>query len=343
MKKEDARSLKPEAQEALRRRAVSAVRLGKKVSETAKLFGVSRQAVYNWLKQANRAGVRGLKSRKRGAPPRRRLAPLQAAQVVRTILERQPEQVKLPFSLWTREAVQRLIAAKHGVRVSVWTVGRYLQAWGFTPQKPVRRAYEQDPKAVKRWLEEEYPSIRALAKRQRAEIYWGDEMGLRSDHQAGRSYGRQGCTPVIIATGKRFGCSMISAITNRGKLRFLVFVGRFTAPRFVDFLRRLARDVRRCVFLIVDRHPVHKAASVKRWLTEHQDHLKLFYLPTYSPRLNPDEYLNNDVKSNSFSKRRPDDRQEMVSLVRGYLHKRQRQPGIVRSYFQAPPVLYAAF
>src|SRR3989441_202816 len=159
------------------------------------------------------------------------------------------------------QAVQQLLARRFGVHVSVWTVGRYLRAWGLTPQKPVRRAYEQNPAAVRRWLKKEYPAIRAQAKREKAEIHWGDEMGLRSDHQAGRSYGRRGQTPVVPGTGQRFRCNLISAITNRGRLAFMVFHQRFTAPVFLNFLRRLLRLIPGKVFLILDRHPVHKSGA----------------------------------------------------------------------------------
>jgi len=270
------------------------------------------------------------------------LAPHQAAVTVRLIESRCPDQLRLPFALWTRQAVQQLLARRFGLQVSVWTVGRYLRDWGFTPQKPVRRAYEQNPTVVRKWLEREYPAIRQQAKRESAEIRWGDEMGLRSDHQAGRSYGRRGQTPVIPGTGQRFGCSMISAITNRGRLAFMVFRQRFTARVFLLFLRRLIRQAGRKVFLIVDRHPVHKAARVSRWLANHQAEIRLFWLPAYSPELNPDELLNQDVKTNAVGRQRPADAQELVGNVRCYLWSAQRRPVSVQRYFQESHVQYAA-
>ena len=236
----------------------------------------------------------------------------------------------------------QLIERRFGIRLSIWTVGRYLARWGFTPQKPVRRAFEKNPEQVRRWLEEEYPRIRKQAKRENAEIYWGDEMGLRSDHAAGRSYGRRGQTPVIPGTGKRFGCSMISAITNRGRLNFMVFKRRFRADVFVEFLRRLVRQSKRKVFLIVDGHPVHRSGSVKTWRGKNIHHIRLFFLPSYSPELNPDELLNQDVKSNAVGRRRALNQQEMVTNVRSYLHSRQRQPHIVKQYFQEKHFRYAA-
>ena len=193
MKTQDARRLSPEAQEDLRRRVVQAVvKQGMRQVDAVRTFGVSRTSIYNWVNSHVEGGAAALRSKPRGRPHRSRLAGHQAATTVRIITDRCPDQKKLPFALWTREAVQQLLADRFDVHVSVWTVGRYLAQWGLTPQKPLRRAYEQNPVAVKRWLNETYPAIVKQAKREKAEIHWGDEMGLRSDHQAGRSYGRRG-------------------------------------------------------------------------------------------------------------------------------------------------------
>lgn len=342
MNASDARTLPPAAQEDLRRKAVQAVRDGKSQGEAARLFGVARPTVNKWCQQHASGGAKALAARQRGRRPGKTLPATQAARMRRKIIDRCPDQLRLPFALWTREAVQQLIARECGVELSVWTVGRYLRDWGFTPQKPARRALERDPLAVRRWLRTEYPAIVTLAKRENAEIFWEDEMGLRSDHVAGRSYAPIGCTPIIVISGRRFGCNMISAITNRGKLYFMVFRGRFTAKVFLKFLQRLVRQVGRLLFLIVDGHPVHRAAAVRSWLDGNADRIRLFFLPAYSPELNPDEYLNQDVKSNSVGRQRPRNADEMIANVRGYLRGTQRNPSIVASYFHPEPVRYAA-
>lgn len=338
----DTRCLSPVAQTALRQRVIRAVAGGMSQAQAARVFRVSRRSVNGWHRRWRRGGVRALGSRPRGRPQVLSLKPYQAATTVRLITERCPDQLALPFALWTREAVRDLIARRFGVRLSIWTVGRYLRRWGFTPQKPVRRAYERDPEAVRRWLQKQYPAIRALAQRERATLFWGDETGMRSDHQAGRSWGRRGRTPVVPGTGKRFRCNMLSAITNRGALAFMVFDRRFTAAVFVGFLRRLIRHTRRKVFLIVDEHPVPGAASVERWVAQHHRHLRLFFLPGYSPELNPDELLNQDVKTNAVGRQRPRDKRELLRNVRHYLWSTQRQPSKVRNYFLHPHVRYAA-
>ncbi len=345
MVKKDSRALSPEAQAHLRRQAVEAVAAGRTQREVAAVLGVTHQAVSRWVVAYRREGEAVFEAGKRGRPrgAGRRLKPWQMAQVAKAIRDKTPDQLKLPFYLWTREAVIGRIERRFGIRISKSTAGRYLKRWGFTPQKPLRRAFEKDEAAVARWLDEAYPAMRKRAKTEGARIYWGDEMGLRSDHHAGRSFSPKGQTPVIRATGKRFGCNMISAITNRGHLSFRVFEGRFTAAVFIDFLRRLVRQSKgQKVFLIVDGHPVHHARKVKRWAAKHPHDIELFFLPSYSPELNPDEVLNQDVKTNALGKQRPRSLDQLMTFVRSYLHRRQKQPLIVQRYFRESHVRYAA-
>ena len=342
MQRLETRRLSPSAQDALRQRVMQAVRTGMSQTRAARTFGVSRRSVNGWHRRWRAHGARALRSRPRGRPSAIQLAPHQAATVVRLITARCPDQLQLAFVLWTREAVRDLIALRCEIHLSVWTVGRYLQRWGFTPQKPLRRAYEQDPVAVRRWLRREYPAIRARARREQATLFWGDETGMRSDHQAGRSYGRRGKTPVIPGTGKRFRCNLLSAITNRGRLAFMVFEGSFVSAVFIGFLRRLRRHAGRKVFLIVDEHPVHVAKIVERWVARHRRQVRLFFLPGYSPELNPDELLNQDVKTNAVGRKRPRHKTELIGNVRRFMWSTQRRPAKVRSYFRHPNVRYAA-
>jgi transposase len=342
MKTIDTRRLSPQAQEQVRLKVVAVVWEGMPKRKASRLFGVSRTSIDSWLAKVEDGGLRALKSKPRGRPRHSRLPGWQAANVVRLIESGCPDQLRLPFALWTREAVRQLLRNRFGLEVSVWTVGRYLGHWGLTPQKPLRRAYEQNPEAVKRWLRETYPAIRRRAKREKAEIHWGDEMGLRSDDQRGRSYGRRGQTPVIFGTGRRFGCNMISTVTNRGRLAFMVFDERFTAPVCLRFLKRLIRHSRRTIFLIWDRHPVHRSGVVQQWLHRNRRRIRMFFLPGYSPELNPDEYLNNDAKSNGVGRERPADQLEMMEGLRSYLRQTQRRPQVVRNYFNHEEVAYAA-
>jgi transposase len=342
MKLKDARHLSSSAQEALRYRVVNAIEQGMGKSEAARVFSVSRTSVHHWTKAVNQQGSRALKAKKRGRRPSSRLAPHEAATTVRLITQKCPDQLGLPFALWTREGVRQFIEQRYGVSVSVWTVGRYLKRWGLTPQKPLRRAYEQDPKAVKQWLEVDYPAIVKLAKQEGAQIHWGDEMGLRADDQTGRSYSRRGQTPVVPGTGQRFRCNVISTLTNQGTLYFKLFTQNFKGDVMLDFLRRLIRQIPQKVFLIVDKHPVHLSAKVNRWLEKHADRIRMFLLPSYSPELNEDELLNHDVKANAVGRKRAKTKSEMMENIRRHLRRRQRQPEVVRRFFHEKHVAYAA-
>jgi transposase len=258
------------------------------------------------------------------------------------ITEKTPDQLKLAFALWTRRAVCELMESEFGLRMPVRTCGEYLRRWGFTPQKPARRAYEQNPKEVRRWMEETYPGIAAQAKAQEAEIHWGDETGVRSDCQHGRCYAPKGQTPVIRLTARRFSVNMISTVTNQGKVRWMIYRDTLTSQVFIRFLERLIQDAGRKVLLIVDNLKVHHSRPVKEWLREHKDQIEVFYLPSYSPERNPDEYLNGDLKASLGNKRPPRDRQQLETNLKSHMHRLSKSPNHVGSYFQNQYVRYAA-
>lgn len=220
--------------------------------------------------------------------------------------------------------------------------GARLRRWGFTPQKPLRRAYEQNPAAVRRGLKKQYPAIRVLAQRERATIFGGDETEMRSDHQAGGSWGRRGQTPVSSGTGQRFRCNMLLEITNRGKPVFMVFKGRFTAAVCATFLHRLIRHAQEKVFVIVGAHPVHKAGDVAAWVVRHRRQIRLFFLPGYSPELKPNEYLNHDVKTNAVERTHPRHPGELLANVQRFMWSAQWRLEKVGRYCRHPHVRYAA-
>jgi transposase len=340
----DARSLPQGAQEELRRRAVALVGEGRSQVEVARVLAVSANAVGNWVRAHRRGGDQALAARRRGRRGgHTKLTDAQQQKIAKLIVGHNPDQLKLPGFLWTRALVRDLIAREFGIELGEDTVGRYLRAWGFSPQKPMRRAYEQSDEAVRAWLEERYPEIEKRARRERAEILWADESGLRSDHSAGRTWAPVGQTPVTKGTGKRFKANMIAAISNTGTLRFRVFDERFSGPLFLDFLKRLVRDNKgRKVVLIIDGHPAHRARMVRDWVAEHPELIELHFLPGYSPELNPAECLNQDVKTNALGKRRPLDVTQLKADVRGFLGSCQRRPAKVARYFLERHVTYAA-
>jgi transposase len=332
------------AQEELRRRAVALVGEGHSQGEVARLLDVSRQSVNEWVAVHRAGGDRALAARKRGRRQGEKtvLAPWQQAQVAKAIREKNPDQLRLPGFLWTRALVCELIDRRFGVRVTEKTAGRYLRVWGFSPQKPARRALEQHPELVARWLKERYPEIELRAHREKALVLWLDEMGLRSDHTAGRSWSPVGQTPIVPGTGQRFGANVISAISNKGHLQFSVFKQRFTTPVCIDFLGRLIRQADgQKLILILDGHPVHRAKKVRAWVDAHADQIELQFLPGYSPELNPTELLNQDAKTNAVGRRRPRSQDELIGDTRSYLRSTQRRPRLVARYFDGEHVSYA--
>lgn len=343
MTKRDARFLSPEAQAELRLRVVNAVNAGMKQAQAARTFGVARWSVVHWIKAQRSDGTQALAPKRRGrrAGEAGKLSPSQAERIRKLVVGKMPEQLKLPFYLWTRAAVQRLIKSEYGVRLSLSAVGGYLKRWGLSVQRPVKRAYERNEEAIAQWLAEVYPRIAARAKQEKALIYWGDETGLRSDDVRGRGYAPVGQPSVVRVPGKRFGCNVISALTNKGEMSFMVFEGRFQADTFIGFCERLIKQSRRKVFLIVDGHPAHRAKAVTVWLGDHAERIELFFLPGYAPDLNPDELLNGDIKR-AVCQVRPRDRETMKAATRKWLHRRQKQPATLAKFFNEPHLRYAA-
>jgi len=295
--KNDAKSLSAREQEAKRGLAIKLYAEGFTQAKVGELMGVSRETVSRWFRKHRRGGAAALKSKRRGKVlgSGRHLRAEDERHIQQMIIDKRPDQLKMSFALWTRQAVAELIYQELGIEMPIRTVGEYLKRWGMTPQKPLKQAYEQNPKAVQQWLDEAYPQIKAQAKLQNAEIYWGDETGLRSDSQHGRGYAPRGKTPVIALSAKRSSINMISAITNQGKVRFQLYEGTMDANRFIRFLKGLAKDAKRKVYLILDNLRVHHAKVVKKWLAQNTEKIEVFYLPSYSPELNPDEYLNCDL------------------------------------------------
>jgi transposase len=340
----DFRKLTPATQAELRGIAVAMVRAGKTRIEAAATVGVNRRFVGQWVKAAAQSGEAALAGGRRGRRPGEQKA-LSAGQEegLRYLIARGcPDQYGLSFALWTRQAVRALIARESGVWLSLSVVGDYLRGWGFTAQRPVRRATERQDGAVRAWLESTYPAIAQRARAQRGEIHWADETGLSSRANYGRSFAPRGHTPVVRRPGKRFSQSMISSLTNQGKLRFMIYEGALKAPIFLDFLRRLIREAARKLFVIVDNLPVHRAHRVTAWVHDHADRIELCYLPSYAPEHNPDEFLNNDLKQAMARRRAPRNKASLKSGLTSYMRSLQRCPAKVRTFFQAPSVRYAA-
>jgi len=344
MEKIDLRTATKEVKEDIRRRAIRMIRQGHKQSEISRMLGVNKNSVTTWYSNYRKHGTKGLKEKARGhkTGEGRLLTPLQEKEVQNMITDKMPDQLKLPYGLWTRQAIRDLIKREYGIRIAIRTMGDYLHRWGFTPQKPKKRAYEQNPKAVQRWLKEEYPVISKSAKKEKAEIHWGDETGVRNDCQYGRSYAPKGKTPVKDKMAKRISLNMISTITNQGKVRFMTYKGTMDSSVFIDFLKRLIKGAKRKIYLILDNLRVHHSKPVKEWVEKNEDKIALFFLPSYSPERNPDEYLNCDLKYGLAQKVAPKDEKQLKRNVQSHMKLLQKNPDRVASYFKHECISYAA-
>ena len=309
-------------------------------AEIGEIVGIHADTIGRWLKLDKERLGYDKPGRKPGSG--RQLDAEQEQRIKVVLSDKIPDQLKMPYALWTRESVRELIRNRYGMELPIRTVGDYLKRWGMTPQKPQKRAYEQRIPQVQAWLEQEYPEIQARAKREDAEIHWGDETGLRNDCQHERGYAPKGKTPVIHLNAKRESNNMISAITHQGKVRFRFFEGTMNADVLIDFLMRLVKDAQRKVFLILDNLRVHHAKPVKEWLEEHAHMIEVFYLPAYSPELNPDEYLNCDLKAGVHSGMPARSKAQLEQKASKHMRMLQRKPSRVRKYFRHEKIRYAA-
>jgi len=344
MEKIDARKLSTEAQQQLRNQAIRLRKAGRKYKEIADITGVNRSTISVWYNAFLRNGRAAITIKKRGRPKGscRTLTPEQEKELKKAMKDKCPDQLKLPFALWTRNAVQQLIKQLWAIDMPIRTVGEYLNRWGFTPQKPLKRAYKQNPKAVRSWLDNEYPVIAERAKKENGEIHWGDETGLCNDSYHGRSYAPRGETPAIKLHPRCERVNLISSVTNQGLVRFMVYKNKMNSQTMIKFMQRLIKGSSKKIFLIVDNLKVHHSYIVKDWLEEHKDEIEIFFLPSYSPELNPDEYLNCDLKDGVHSGVPARTKKELKGKAISHLRKLQKMPGRVRKYFKHPKIAYAA-
>jgi len=341
MKKADGRKLDHKTREAIRIRAVQQVESGESPEIIIKALGFHRSRIYDWIAKYRNGGLEALRAKKITGRPTT-LNGKQIQKLYAIIVDKNPLQLKFEFALWTRDIIREVIKDQFDLKLSAVSVGRLLKKMGFSPQKPLRRAYQQDKDRVEKWLNEEYPVIYKQARSEKAAIFFADESGIRSDFHSGTTWALKGKTPVLRTTGARFSINMISAISAKGHMRFMITSGRMNSELFIEFLKRLIHNAAHPVFLIVDGHPTHKSTKVKKYVVSTQGKLKLFYLPPYSPELNPDEFVWNYVKNHHMGKKEikgPDDfKQKLLSCLKSL----QRCTNKIMGFFHAPNVKYAS-
>ena len=342
--KTNARRVGKEAQYEIRKTIIRMLKNGKKGKEIAKDLGVSEGHVSNIKKAYEKDGIAGIKIGRRGRQKgaKRILNSSEEKEIQRIIVDKTPDQLKFKECMWTRNNIRQLIKEKYGKDIKLSTLGYYLARWGFSVQRPVKRAYEQDQKKIDKWLNEEFPGINERAEAENAEIFFGDETNIQNTDNYMRGYAPKGQTPVVKTEAKKFKVNMLSAISKRGKLRFVLYKDNMTSEKLIDFMRRLIQCSNKKVFLILDNLRVHHSKKVTEWLEKHKDKIELFYLPPYAPEYNPDELVNSDVKRSVGSKKSPESIDELEHNVRSHLKKMQLDPSKVASFFRADFTSYAA-
>ncbi len=337
---QDARKLTHVMLTEFRKRAVQCVQNGESPEVVARAIGIHRGTIYGWLALYRNGGWDALNAEKRGGRPPK-LDAKSLAWLYRTIANKDPRQMKFAFALWTSKMIGQLIERRFGIKLSKSSVCRLLAQLGLTPQRPLWQAYQQNPKEVERWIKKRYPAIKGLAKKLKAIIYFGDEAGVRTDGHAGCTWGIKGKTPKICTSGVRFGMNIISAVSAQGEFRFMVVQDKIKTSYFIEFMKRLIYKCSQMVFLIVDNYSVHKSRKVKDFLKKNHDRIRLYLLPPYSPELNPDELVWNDLKNNGVGRQVHNSKEELHRNIISYLRFIQKKPCRVQSYFHSPTTRYA--
>jgi transposase len=324
----------------MRLQAVKAARSGQDVQSVADAYGVNIRSFFRWLADFANGGLNALMAKFIPGRPSK-VTPEEMRWLAGAVKGNTLLQHKFPFCLWTLSLIGSLIKRQFGKKLSLASVSRIMKLLGFSVQKPLYQAWQQDPALVRTWETEVYPAIRVQAKREGARIYVADESGMRSEYHAGTTWAPVGETPVVAVTGRRFSVNMISAVSPQGEFRFMLNEGTVTAGVFVEFLQRLLVGMDKPVFLVVDGHPVHKSRVVRDFVEKQNGRLKLLFLPPYSPHLNPDEVVWAHVKP-KVSRKLVQSKDEMKRLALSALRRIQKLPNLVRSFFQQPECQYAA-
>lgn len=329
----DGRKLGAETQEYIRKAAVRLVREGEPVRGVAAHFGLCRTSFYPWLREATEAGLRALNNRPRGGSLPK-LSAQQATQLRRLMDRHDPRDYGFASALWTRAIVQELIRERFGVELDVTTVGRTLHRLGLTAQKPLRRAYERNPRKVGYWLHKTLPRLRGRARELGRELFYCDETGIRSDSAAGISWGRRGRRPVIRVPGQRQSINVVSFISPTGAFWFTTYEGKLNARTFCLALMAFLMSWNHPVLLIVDRHPAHVAKQTRTFIRKFlRDHVELHLLPSYAPDLNPDERVNAYLKTNGPAKVPLREGESIRNHVEADLRGLREHPEILCAFF----------
>ena len=329
----------------LRKKTVEAIVInGMSQNQASITFGFSRSSIWKYLKEYKASKEKSFQYKRRGVKSGTgsKMTQNQIEELKSKILSHTPDELGMHYTLWNSKVIQEYVESTYSHKYNRRSIRKIMTRIGFTSQKPIKLAYQRDPKKIEAWLLNTYPKIKARAMKEGARIYWGDEMGIQSTDNRGKAYSIRGKTPVIKRSGSRFKCNMLAAISPQGFMNWMVFEDNFTSKKCVKFLGRMIRQIKQKVFLILDNHRVHHSKRVRAYVEKHKDKLSLFYLPPYCPDMNPQELVNQDVKANSNNFRALKSLQDLTINVRYYLTQIQSDEFKIRSYFKKKQVAYAA-
>lgn len=333
----DYRKASPEEVHAVKKTIIKQWKAGRSTSEIQMNTGMCINTVRATIHAYKEGGYAAIKPKKEGRPvgAGMSLTAEQSSEIQKLIIDKDPDQLKLPFALWTRKAVKELIANRCGIDMPIRTVGEYLRRWGFTPQKPAKLSRHQNSESIRKWLEEEYPSVKEKAKKDDALIFWMDETAVQNCSNLVRGYSPKGQTPALKVETKKMHINMVSAINNTGKVFFKIYKEAMNTELLTDFCERLMKDLNgRKVMLICDNLKVHHAHIFRDWADERKDQIEVFYLPSYSPEYNPDEYLNNDLKQNIALKPQAKNVDDIQNHTVDFMNGLSENPEHVMAYFE---------
>ncbi|MCL2474516.1 MAG: IS630 family transposase [Chloroflexi bacterium] len=340
----DAKHLSPKEQFQIRKNIVRLKKQGKTGAETAQILDVSRRHVESTIKKFRDEGFAGIKLQRRGRKlGSSRVLTIEQERAVRgVIIDKSPEQLRLKGCMWTRKNIAEYIEQTYKMSMPLSTLGYYLLRWGFSVQRPAKRAYKQDAKKIVDWVEREFPGIKEQAKRENAQIFFGDETGIQNTANYAKGYAPIGRTPVLKTESIKMKINMLSAVSSSGKMRFMLYKDNMNADKLIDFFSRLVKDTEKKVFLVLDNLRVHHSKKATTWVKRHKPRLEIFYLPPYTPEYNPGEYLNSDLKRGVGNRYMPRSENDLEHNIRSHMKSVQLNPYKIISFFNTPTTAYAA-
>lgn len=328
----DGRTISRDALEAFRFRAIHLRKQGYTIAEIANIFGLNYYSVAHWFTKYKQEGKNALKKTvARGADLK--LEP-SILLWLKKALTKPATSWGFSTPLWNSRMVNILLKQEKNIQLDVVTIWRYLCRMGLSFQQPEKRYKQQDKKLVKEWIENEWPKIQRWVKKNRAILYFEDESGISLTPVIGKTWAPKGKTPIVRVTGSRGGVLAMSAISPTGRVRFRLEKRKINADVMIEFLKQIGQTHKnRKVAVVMDQAPSHTAKKVRDFI-ESQKQLKVFYIPPYSPELNPDEKVWRHIKNVSLKNNMAKDKDHLARMVVGALRQIQKNPKLTKNFFE---------